>query len=444
MTNVYDSFPNGPQLWDNLSQTPDPAWIDFLPKKSLFGFLYNLKTVNKCIGYSMTAAASSSPSKLAHWSFSGVSNGSLLGASGEIIIPSTRCNDPLKGNTPNNNPSSGASGEEVDTAAPTFARQFSILGERSEAPIGHVFHMQRASAGQIFAIPSITASGSLAKDDPYLTTVLLNVLSRFNKRSFSDFTSDGNTDLIVRRTSDAKLLLFRGDGAGNINSGAVFESGWSFFNLVVSPGDFDSDGIPDILGQTTDGSLLFYRGTGQGGLVQVSGVQIGTGWNYLNIITPGDFDGDGRADVLGWKSDGTIWLHRGKGDGTFASAGVQIEAGAQVFVEIFSPGDFDEDGHPDLLARKPDGTLWFFRGKGDGTVYPDPGRQIDSGWNIFRKILAAGDFNGDGHPDVLAVTTGGTLFYYRGKGDGTFLQQPGIQLGNAGDYSAYDLMLTVW
>ncbi|MFD6139489.1 hypothetical protein [Promicromonospora sp. NPDC060271] len=47
--------------------------------------------------------------------------------------------------------------------------------------------------------------------------------------------------------------------------------------------------------------------------------QIGNGWNTINAIVGADVTGDGYADLVGRRSDGTLWLYpdnieRGNGD----------------------------------------------------------------------------------------------------------------------------------
>ena len=88
---------------------------------------------------------------------------------------------------------------------------------------------------------------------------------------------------------------------------------------------------------------------------------------------PGDFTGDGAADVLARKPDGTLWLYAGNGRGGWAAAGRRIGLGWQVFDRVLSPGDFTGDGAADVLARKPDGTLWLYPGNGGAAGPPRAG-----------------------------------------------------------------------
>jgi hypothetical protein len=45
-------------------------------------------------------------------------------------------------------------------------------------------------------------------------------------------------------------------------------------------------------------------------------------------------------------------------------------------------------------------------------------RKIGTGWGSFTSVFSPGDFNGDGHSDVLARKRNGELWLYRGNGSG--------------------------
>ena len=55
-------------------------------------------------------------------------------------------------------------------------------------------------------------------------------------------------------------------------------------------------------------------------------------------------------------------------------------------------------------------------------------RQVGTGWQVFPRVLSAGDFSGDGYPDVLAVRSDGTLWEYAGNGTGGWAGQ--FQIGD--------------
>ena len=179
----------------------------------------------------------------------------------------------------------------------------------------------------------------------------------------------------------------------------------------VSKG-LDGDVRPDLLTRRANGDLALHTAA-----TDPEGRVVGLGWDVFDtILGAADFSGDAAGDVLARKPDGTLWLYAGTGTGSFR-AGVRIGLGWQVFEEIVSPGDFTGDGAADVLARKPDGTLWLYAGNGRGG-WAAAGRRIGLGWQTFAHVLPAGDRTGDGRSDVLALRSDGTLLVYPGNGRG--------------------------
>ena len=114
------------------------------------------------------------------------------------------------------------------------------------------------------------------------------------------------------------------NGATISNSGSpgtVADLGWQ----VQGVGDFDGDGKADILWMHTDGrvQIWFMNGTTVSSTPSVTNLGAGSGWSVQGI---GDFDGDGKADVLWMNTNGTvvIWLMNGA---TIASSGSPANVG---------------------------------------------------------------------------------------------------------------------
>ena len=75
------------------------------------------------------------------------------------------------------------------------------------------------------------------------------------------------------------------------------------------------------------------RGNGAGALYPP--VRIATGWNIVaKVLSPGDFSGDRRSDLVGVKANGEVWLYRGSGAGAFGAAS-RIATGWNVFTTLF-------------------------------------------------------------------------------------------------------------
>ena len=123
----------------------------------------------------------------------------------------------------------------------------------------------------------------------------------------------------------------------------------------------------------------------------------------------GDFNGDSFSDILWQNASGqaSSW----ELDGTNQIAGGSQLIGANPgpsWTEI-GTGDFNNDGHSDILWQNANGqaALWEMNGTnqiagGSALVGPNPGPS----W----KVVGTGDFNGDGHSDILWQNTDGPSF----------------------------------
>jgi hypothetical protein len=348
-----------------------------------------------------------------HWCFSTIPGQYFLGYNALITTPRSFSNDGTR----------GAAGWEVDRTDPllhVFAREYSDLAEsQNVTQESHIVHIRRASAGQVFSVGSVLAGQSLLVDSNFSKT-MLNVLAKFSSLSFSDYTGDGSPDLLGRKP-DGTLWSYNSDGVGGLGSGVQIASGWTGLDRVLAPGDMDGNGKADLIARSVDGKLWLYKRHAVTGAL-LPRVQIGTGWNAFDlIVAPGDFDHDGRPDLIARKLvDGSLWLYRGTSTGTLITPAAEFNSGWNIYTNIWAPGDLDEDGHPDLLARSADDKLWFYRGDGNGNVLNGP-LEKGTGWDATINIITPGDFDGDRHGDIIARKADGTISLYRGDwAGGTF------------------------
>lgn len=155
---------------------------------------------------------------------------------------------------------------------------------------------------------------------------------------------------------------------------------------LFSPGDFSGDGIPDIIARRSTGELRLYEGNGTGG--QRTPTTIGTGWNVMNAIlsTGGDFNGDGKGDVLARRTDtGALWLYPGNGTRGWLQW-KQISTGWDNRTAIAGPPrDLDGDGKNDVAGRIGD-TLWLYPGTGSGAFSNVPPISLGTGWQALKII----------------------------------------------------------
>lgn len=144
----------------------------------------------------------------------------------------------------------------------------------------------------------------------------------------------------------------------------------------------------------------------------------------------GDFNGDGKPDLIFQDKGGFLaaWLMNGT---TLDQPTFLVPSRPDVEDSkwrIVGSGDFDKDGHEDIVLQNMDGTLavWFMGGvlplpppfpgepvvapKPDGTVLRNgalfnPNSPGDANW----RVAATGDLNKDGKVDLVFQHTDGTL-----------------------------------
>lgn len=223
---------------------------------------------------------------------------------------------------------------------------------------------------------------------------------------------------VVGLTDAGELRIYGTTGDGNWRGMLRSSGAWKNTDRVFPMGDFNGDGVSDIGQIDADGYFYLHPGKVGGGLGER--VRIGNGWSGFSKVVGGiDFDGDRTTDVLAINPQGEMILYRGTGAGGWATnSGASIGQGWSGFQDIFSAGDFDGDGRADIIARTAEGNLMLYPTRGDGTW--GTVRQLGQGWGSMAFVFSMGDFNGDGFNDVIGVNGAGDMYLYRGDGRGGF------------------------
>jgi hypothetical protein len=242
------------------------------------------------------------------------------------------------------------------------------------------------------------------------------------RRDFTNRTTwgpDGIGDVLTL-SSNGVINYRPGNGTGGF-SGAMSASGWPSTVTLVPFGDLNGDRQNDVLVRFAGGELRVYRTfRGQAFTTSTPHTSLGTGWNQYNLLTsPGDLTGDGLPDLIARKtSTGEAFLYKGTSAGKL-SARVRIATGWNGYKKIVGIGDFNGDGRGDLLAQDKSNALWRYDGTGTGTFKPRVKLSANWGSN-YNVVLGAGDLTGDGKPDLVSRDTTGTVWRNSGDGKGSF------------------------
>ena len=223
-----------------------------------------------------------------------------------------------------------------------------------------------------------------------------------------DFDGDGKDDVLLRHDDgrwyfypmDGRTVL-AGRGTANLRSNLAWQ--------VAGIGDFDGDGKDDVLLRHEEGRWHFYRMNGRRPLAG-SGAATITAALAWSIAGVGDFNGDGRDDVLLRHEDGRWYFYPMNGRTSIAGRGTIPGMTADLAWQVTGIGDFDGDGRDDVLLRHEDGR-WYF--------YPLNGRAVRPGSgeghlisDTTRTVAGIGDMNGDGRADILIRRDDGGWHYY--------------------------------
>ncbi|MFE0649265.1 FG-GAP repeat domain-containing protein [Streptomyces sp. NPDC059534] len=275
--------------------------------------------------------------------------------------------------------------------------------------------LQNPSTGVAFPNGDYTWTVDVEEASPEAgtTNLPLKVSGTFRitrKTKPHDFDDNGSADLLAR---DASGTLWSRQGLGDpLKVG----TGWGVYDRIEAAGNLGGSAVGDVVARDRTGVLWLHKGIGDGRFA--NRIRVGTGWNTYGLLAGGsDVTGDGRPDLLGVNAAGVLWVHQGTGRDTAPFAATRKSAGTGwgVYNEIAAVGNVAGAAAGDLVARDKAGVLWLHLGKGDGTFAPRV--RIGSGWNEYTRLVAVGDADRDGRNDLVAHSpVGDKVYLYSGTG----------------------------
>ncbi|MFD3621625.1 FG-GAP repeat domain-containing protein [Streptomyces sp. NPDC058676] len=231
---------------------------------------------------------------------------------------------------------------------------------------------------------------------------------------------DGFGELLTLNSSGA-LTFQQSTGKGTF-SGKVSGGGWATSVRPVSFGDLSGDRCNDVLVRLSSGALRLYKpGCGAALKPSTSYTTLSAGgWNQYDLLTaPGDVSGDGRPDLVARNaSTGTVYLYKGTSAGKL-SARVKLYDNWKTYKKVVGAGDLNGDGVGDLVAQDKANNLYRYYGKGNGTF--GARAKVFSNWGgSYNAIVGVGDITGDGRSDLVVRDSAGNLYRNAGDGKGSF------------------------
>jgi Bacterial Ig-like domain (group 3)/FG-GAP-like repeat/FG-GAP repeat len=276
-----------------------------------------------------------------------------------------------------------------------------------------------------------------ATANSFKTTTLLSQSSNPSLGGFAaaDLNGDGVMDLVVAFATDPATqqlatAVFIGNGDGTFKAPTYFDTAG---DVIID--DFNGDGKADIVicGLTPGMTTLIGKGDGTFTASALSASGVGLCGPAAGQIVSGDFNGDGKKDLI---VHGVVLT--GQGDGTFA-LGAPISSDTSMLFEFgnIAAGDLNKDGKLDLFVSEVGYSVVYY-GKGDGTFTEGPR------YATLQDLqqVSISDLDGDGNLDVVLGSSSAGVFTdgsftiappmfqtLMGRGDGTFVDATAYHVG---------------
>jgi hypothetical protein len=245
-----------------------------------------------------------------------------------------------------------------------FPSDWHVVGTGDFNGDGRVDFLLRSDAGWVTDWLG-TANGGFTNNGANASILFA---SNWQVAGTGDFDGDGKTDFLLRDTTNGWLTEWLGTANGGFtnngsNSTLFFTNDWH----VIGTGDFNGDGTDDILLRSDAGWVTDWLGTPTGGFTNNGANTSLFFTSDWHVIGTGDFNGDGISDMLlrsdaGWVTD---WL--GNTNGSFTNNGAHTSLFFTSDWHIAGIGDYNGDANDDILLRNDSGWTTDWLGTSTGS-----------------------------------------------------------------------------
>jgi len=292
--------------------------------------------------------------------------------------------------------------------------------------------------------------------------------------AWGDYDNDGDLDILLTGnviSNQPQSIIYKNNGDQTFTEQSEI-SLTNVYNSSVAWGDYDNDGLLDIL-------LTGWIGTsGVSKIYRNNGPSANSGWTFTeqnsisltavwrSSVAWGDYDNDGDYDILLTGYDGSsaiskIYSNNGPGNPGFTEESSINLTGIQRGSAAW--GDYDNDGYLDILLTGEASTGNISK------IFKNNGSSTGSGWSftalsgtpfvgVGESAAAWGDYNNDGYLDILLTGKDNTNTrvskLYKNNTTGGFVEHLGLpfialNMGSVdwGDYDNdgdLDIFLSGW
>ncbi|MFI2510465.1 FG-GAP-like repeat-containing protein [Streptomyces sp. NPDC018972] len=233
----------------------------------------------------------------------------------------------------------------------------------------------------------------------------------------TDVTGDGKDDIVTfTRGTAAEVYAVPSDGT-------AFTGGGKWNDHFAPAGETPLTG--DFNGDDKDDAVTFTHGANADVYVAASdGKSFGTGEKWHDHFAPGrevpavgDFDGDGIDDIITFTREDTADVHVALSDGDTFGAGQKWHDDFAPWAQFPAVGDVDGDGLDDIIAFTQDAGNDVYVALNEGGKFGIPYKAHDH-FAPEGERPRVGDVDGDGKDDIVTFTGGEASDVYVAMSDG--------------------------
>jgi hypothetical protein len=270
----------------------------------------------------------------------------------------------------------------------------------------------RNNSGELYVWNSQSGQGA------FQGQTLGNPGTGWRVQDVGDYDGDGKADVLWRNDGGDLYIYRSDDGAAVTFTGQTIASVDPIWAVVPHAGDFDGDGRSDILFRNGATGEVYLWNSNTGADVSFLGQSLGSVGSNWSIKAVDDFNGDGKADVL-WRSDaGDVYVWTAAGNGGAVSMNGQSISSVPNDWSILGAGDFNGDGRADILWRHAgDGELYVWNSQTGSAAVNFVGQSLGV-VGLDWTVAAIGDYDGDGRADVLFRNADGRVYVWNSNDTG--------------------------